>query len=158
MVLGGIRRIREKRDEIRDKRDAAAFGALSDFGHGLDDRRRAIRSAVLFGGVNAMLWIIAFLFPSTLYDYFLMIAAVSNKLTALVLGMPFGAGMFLAYSLLRLGYRRVEDQSFEGAPMASFEFNRRSAQRWTVWVLAATGGAVNATLIALAVFLLAGGI
>jgi hypothetical protein len=69
----------------------------------------------------------------------------------LVLGIPFGFGLYLTYCIFRLRLPDIEDNTrLDSEVMASFAYQKESTKRWFVWLFSVLGGVVNVLLLILA--------
>jgi hypothetical protein len=82
------------------------------------------------------------------FETFVNVFAASNKVGMLLLGVPFGLGLYVAYSLCRLKFPDIEtNKSLAGDVMGSFNYQASSAKRWYVWLFAILCGVLNAGLL-----------
>ncbi len=99
---------------------------------------------------NAVVWLFVFLMPNFVFDISSRILDAGNKLAAILLGIPFGFGLFTAYCLARLKFSDIEDnKNLESEMMASFNYQAHSTKRWFVWLFSILVGVGNVALLAL---------
>lgn len=99
---------------------------------------------------NSIIWLCVILFSEWISDIFLRIADVNEKLSAIILGIPFGLGMFFVYSLFRLKFPDLEDRNAESDVMGSYNYSNHSTKRWHIWLVSIGGGVINVLLLVLA--------
>lgn len=115
----------------------------------LADRKTLHRSILVFGIFNLILWLSVLIFPAAVRSAFDTVYNVNSKIAIVVLGIPFGLGLYFTYSLFRLKFADIEDQNIESAPMGSFNYHSHSQKRWLVWVFSVLGGVLNLLLLIL---------
>lgn len=131
-------------DEDGDERTAA------NLNHALQrmaDRTVLKRFFFVCLGLNVLIWISVLLFPRDVHGAFRSVHDASNKLSSTVLGLIFGIGMFLAYTIFRLRFPDIEEQDFNADVMATFAYQSRSTRRWRVWLVSTAFGVVNLILL-----------
>jgi len=79
----------------------------------------------------------------------------SNKIGMLILGIPFGTGLWTVYCLLRLKFPDIEEQRFGSEVLSTFSYQAHSNKRWLVWLGSITGGVLNLLVLSFLDLLLA---
>ncbi len=93
---------------------------------------------------NISVWLFATIFANFANERFMSVFNVSNKVGAMILGVPFGFAMWITYSLCRLKMPNLEDnKALNSEMMSSFTYQRDSTRRWTVWLFAIIVGVLN---------------
>ena len=82
----------------------------------------------------------------------------SPKGLMLFIGLIFGTGLWLTYSLFRMKFPDIEDVAVDEGPIAtSFSTQRRSERKFRIWVVSAAAGVVNVIVLYLILHLRAYG-
>lgn len=109
-------------------------------------RQNIFRLLTFSAMVNLLIWVVAILFADRVYT--VMSYVVPDKIAAIVLGIPFAAGMFMAYCLFRLKMPTIEDNKhLDSDMMASFAYQSDSTKRWLVWIVSVVAGVVNVAIL-----------
>src|SRR5688500_6633455 len=111
------------------------------------DRASLIRYVFVLSAINLLIWMSVLVFSGSVREGFGQVWQASDKIAKVVLGVVFGIGMWLTYSLLRLKFPDIEEQRLDSEVMGSFAYQADSTKRWMVWVLSAVGGILNAGLL-----------
>lgn len=126
-----------------------AAGRMVDIVDSLSDRRTLLRFLAICLAMNLIIWIIAIVFADGVYAA--MSRIFPDKIGMLILGIPWGAGMYATYCILRLRSPTIEDSKhLDSDLMASFAYQSASTKRWFVWLFAVIGGMVNVLLLVIA--------
>ena len=149
-----LRYVREKLENDDDREIADNLNKVVE---GLSDRKTLYRFVIVLGVLNLVLWLAVLIFPSYVRNAWQSVYNVSGKIAMAALGIPFGLGLYLTYSLFRLKFADIEDQNIESAPMGSFNYHSHSQKRWMVWVFSVLGGVLNLLLLIAADLGLSGG-
>lgn len=113
----------------------------------LANRRTLFYFLIFCGVANAILWLCVILFADWVTEIFLRVSDVNEKISAMVLGIPFGLGTFFVYSLFRLKFPDIEDQNTESDVMGSYNYQNHSTKRWHIWLVSIIGGVLNVLLL-----------
>lgn len=116
----------------------------------LADRRTLFFFLIFCGVSNAIIWLCVILFGEWIMEVFLRVADVNEKLSAIILGIPFGLGTFFVYSLFRLKFPDIEDQNAEFDVMGSYNYQNHSTKRRHIWLVSIVGGVFNVLLLVFA--------
>lgn len=135
-------------DEESDDRVAEM---LSDGVEAMSDRRTLFLFISILGGINLLIWASVLIVPADVRDAFERVSNVNQKISAIVLALIFGLGMWLSYALFRLKFPDIEEQRLDADVMGSFAYQSDSTKRFRVWLFSAVGGIVNVGLMILAV-------
>ena len=112
----------------------------------LSDRRALMRFLRLCLWINLIVWVVAIVFAAPVYR--VMSAVLTSKLGVIVLAVPFGFGMFLAYCLFRLKFPAIEDnRMLQSELMGSLSYERESSRHRLVWLFSVAGGVLNVLLL-----------
>ena len=115
-----------KKSEREDEKIAENYSQIVE---DLGDRRLLFRFLWICIIGNVILWLTVILIPNLVYEVSSRIFDTSNKLAALLLGIPFGLGLFTAYCLARLKFSDIEDnKNLDSEMMASFNYEAHSTQ------------------------------
>jgi hypothetical protein len=113
----------------------------------LDDRRTLVKFLTIGIAANILLWLLVVLVPQ-IAEWFVTIFSLNNKLGMLLLGVPFGIGLYVTYAACRIKFPDIENnKNLEGDVMASFNYQAHSTKRWFVWLFATLCGVLNAGLL-----------
>lgn len=101
---------------------------------------------------NIIMWLSVLIFPQFILEIVLLVFEFSNKFMMLLLGIPFGIGLWLAYGICLWIFPDVEDEKeLDSDVMASYGYQENSRRRWIVWLISSAFGFINlAMLIAVA--------
>jgi len=133
-------------DDDTDKRERLANTVNNLLGD-VSVRRKLLRLLYLCIGINVLIWVSALLFPADLRDAFDRVHAVSDRLSKIVLVVPFVLGMSISYFAFRLRFPDIEEQNLEADVMASYAYHSHSQKRWLVWLFSVIGGVANLLLL-----------
>ena len=112
----------------------------------LADRRFLNRFLLLCVSLNVVCWLVTILFADWVFEA--MSRILPDKIGALLLGVPFGLGMYITYMLIRIKTPDIEDnRQLDSEMMASFSYQAHSTKRWFVWMFAVIGGVLNVLLL-----------
>lgn len=139
-----------------DKEDDKLAENINRFVDDLNDRQTLKRFLYIFAAANLLIWLCVLVFPHAVREGFETVSGVSDKIAKITLAVPFGIGFYLTYALFRLKFPDIEEQNLESIPMASFNYNAKSAKRWRVWLLSAVGGVLNVLVLILTDIFLSG--
>ena len=143
-----------KKSEKEDEKIAENFSRIVE---DLGNRQLLFRFLWICIIGNVILWLTVFLIPNVVYEVSGRIFDTGNKLAALLLGIPFGFGLFTAYSLARLKFSDIEDnKNLDSEMMASFNYQAHSTKRWFVWLFSILVGVGNVALLVLTTLFLNG--
>jgi hypothetical protein len=132
-----------------EREDMRAASDLIEMVEALSDRRALFRFLAICAIGNLLIWIVSVVFASRVYDA--MSYVVPDKIGVIVLGIPFGLGMYLTYCIFRLKVPTIEDNKhLHSEMMASFAYQSESTKRWFVWLFSVLGGLVNVLLLIIA--------
>ena len=136
----------KKRERENEKLAANHSQIIED----LADRRLLLRFLWICLAGNIIIWLCVFLIPNPVYKFSSLIFGLSDKIGWLLLGIPFGFGLFSAYCLARLKFSDIEDnKNLESGMMASFNYQSHSTKRWFVWLFSILIGVINVALLVL---------
>ena len=111
-------------------------------------RKKLLRLLYCVGTLNLIIWAVCLIFPTEIKDALGRVHDLNNKLSMIVLGLPFSLGMTATYSLFRLKYPDIEEQDLDSDMMGSYNYQSHSQRRWLVWLFSTIGGVVNLILLA----------
>ena len=117
----------------------------------MSDRLTLLIFISILGGINLLIWASVLIVPADVRDGFERVSHVNQKISAIVLALVFGLGMWLSYALFRLKFPDIEEQKLDADVMGSFAYQSDSTKRYRVWLFSAVGGIVNVGLMFLAV-------
>jgi len=138
-------------DEEADDQLADNLNKIVD---GMAEKRNLIRFLLFCGFANLIIWLCVIIFPAVISDSFVLVNDVSDKIGKATLAVPFGLGLFLAYSLFRLKFPDIEEQKLDSDLMASYRYQAHSLKRWWIWFFSVLAGILNVLLLmTLAIFL-----
>jgi hypothetical protein len=146
-----------KYDRMERDDDSKIAAGMNRVIEELSDRRTIYRVLIFLGICNVLLWIAVVIFPSNIRNLFETVIGASDKIGMALLGIPFGLGLYLTYSVFRLKFPDVEEQNIESAPMGSYGYHAHSNRRWMVWVFSVVGGILNVLFLILVDIGLSGG-
>lgn len=109
----------------------------------LSDQKTLKKFLYILGGVNILIWVSAILFPLDVFRAFGKVMDVSDRIGMIVLGLLFGLGIWITYSLLRLRFPDIEDQKLDTEVFGSYARQTHANKRWFVWLFSVIGGVVN---------------
>ncbi len=122
------------------------------------DRTYLKRSLALFFLLNVLLW--AGVVLIALYQSWILIRLFSRdqgKGGLILMGIPFGLGLYITYLFLRMLIPDVEDVDIDSDFMSGYNYSRNSQRRWYVWLGAVLGGVANAlSIVLVGIYLLRG--
>lgn len=101
-----------------------------------------------------MIWAASLFLPVDVRDAFDRVHEVSDKLSKIVLAVPFALGMAITYSAFRLKFPDIEEQNLNADVMGSYAYQTHSQKRWLVWLFSTVGGVINLLLIIVATIFL----
>lgn len=82
--------------------------------------------------------------PNTAIEMLSRLNDWSPKGLTLVIGVIFGTGLWLTYSLFRMKIADLEEVAVDEGPIAtSFSSQRRSERRFRIWIVSTTAGVLN---------------
>lgn len=120
---------------------------VSNFVDELDNPKELYSYLRWFLVLNIVIWLLVSIFPNYFY-YFFERFFDSNKFFAVLLGIPFGAGLFLAYLILRILVPDVEEnKTLESDVMGSLGYQSAANKRYYVWLGAILAGIFNLILM-----------
>ncbi len=131
-------------DEEADDRLAGNLNKVVDE---MADRRSLIRFLLFCSFANLVIWLCVIIFPAAVRDSFVLVNGVSDKIGKATLAVPFGLGLFFAYSLFRLKFPDVEEQKPDSDLMASYHYQAHSLKRWWIWLFSVLAGILNVLLL-----------
>lgn len=151
--------VREGVDAYEDYsrgKDDAVFVHVSQGLEALSSPATLLKWIYILAACNTVLLLGVLFFPVKIYIFFRDSFAASDKMTMVLLGVPFGVGMWLVYSLLRLKYPDIEEQNLDNEVLATFAYQAHSNKRWFVWLGSIIGGIMNVLILTILDLLLAG--
>ncbi len=141
----------ERDDEIIAER-------MNRFVADVADRTYLKRSLAVFLVLNVLLW--AGVVLIAIYQSWILIRLFSRdqgKGMVILLGIPFGLGLYITYLFLRMLIPDVEDVDIDSDFMSGYNYSRNSQRRWYVWIGAVVGGVVNVlSIVLVGIYLLRG--
>ena len=136
-----------KKSEKENEKIAASYSQIVE---DLGNRRFLFRFLWICLAGNIVIWLCVLLLPNLVYKVFSSIFDSSDKIAVILLGFPFGFGLFSAYCLARLKFSDIEDnKNLESEMMASFNYQSHSTKRWFVWLFSILIGIINVALLVL---------
>lgn len=136
----------EKRERENEKIAAGYSRIVEDLGN----RRLLFRFLWICLSGNILVWLCVFFIPNLVYKFSSLVFGLSDKIGWILLGFPFGFGLFSAYCLARLKFSDIEDnKNLESEMMASFNYQSHSTKRWFVWLFSILIGIINVALLVL---------
>lgn len=155
--MKNVRYIAEKLEQRRDETDSRIDEGFSKGIELLSDRSNIYRALIVLGICNLILWLSVLIFPSFVGSVWANVGRVSDKVAVALLGIPFGLGLYLTYSIFRLKFDDVEHQNVESTPLGSFNYQSQSQKRYLIWLFSVLGGVLNTVLMVLTDIFLTGG-
>lgn len=136
-----------EKQQIKDEETAAKHTELVEL---LGNRATLVRFLWLCLGLNTIIWIAIFIVPQEIFSIFASVIEVNDKLAAIVLGIPFGLGVYSAYCVMRLKFPDVEEnKNLQAEVLATFAYQTSSSKRYFIWIAAIVAGILNAFLMVL---------
>lgn len=130
-----------------EKEEETLANNLSQAVDNMADRQFLFRFLLFCGSVNLIVWFCVVAFPETVRDSFILVNEVSDKISKATLAVPFGLGLFFAYSLFRLKFPDIEEQNLANDLMASYHYQSQSLKRWWIWLFSVIAGVLNVLLL-----------
>lgn len=131
---------------------------MNRFVEDVADRSYLKRSLAVFLLLNVLMWVGVVLIA--MFQSWILIRIFSRdqgKGVAILLGIPFGLGLYTSYLILRMLIPDVEDVEIDSEFMSGYNYSRNSQRRWYVWLGAVLGGVVNVlTIVLVGIYLLHG--
>lgn len=127
-----------------EKRDEKTAERVVDFSEALSDTALLYRTITVLLAVNLAIWIVAIFVP----DYFLLLIGLlerlGDKARFIPFSVPFGTGLWLAYSLARLRSPDLEDRKLlDSELMGTIAYNSEANRRYITWLVAIVAGVFN---------------
>jgi hypothetical protein len=148
----------EKWADRRERRDEELADIVLRNMEALSDRRNLKIYISVLAGINAVIWLCVIAFPSDVEDAWQKVDELDQKITAVMIAIIFGVGFWLTYTLFRLGFPDIEDQTLDRTFLSSFDHSQRSLKRFRVWVASAAGGVLNVLALTVVEILMARGL
>ncbi len=115
-------------------------------------RQKLLRFLYICIGLNLLIWISIVLFPVDVYYAFSRVHEMNDKMSKVVLAIPFTLEMAITYLIFRFKFPDIEEQNLGSEVMGSYAYQADSQKRWLVWLFSTVGGVLNLLLVILATF------
>ena len=137
----------------QEKQDEETAQTLIDFAEELNSPFVAYRLLWRFLLINIIIWLLVLLFPNFFVRLFEILG--NGKLSMVLLGVPFGFGLYLAYIIFRIKIPDVEEnKTLNSDLMGSLDYQTASNKRYFVWTLSILAGVLNIVFITIICFIL----
>ena len=140
-LLGwGLDRVEGRAEQNEDRNWEYASRGLA----ALDNRSTFYRFFLILLGLEAAYLGFVILAPDTVLDMLSRLNDWSPKGLMLLIGVIFGTGLWLTYSLFRMKIADLEEVAVDEGPIAtSFFSQRRSERRFRIWIVSTAAGVLN---------------
>jgi len=145
--------LRERLDAYENKslkKEERYWDWVSRGMNAMDDRPTLKLFFYVLLGLEFTYWLLVLIFPGHVLSVFDFISEWSDKGIAILIGMVFGTGLWLAYILFRFRIPDLEDHDRDEGPVISSYTQNLSRERlFRVWIVAVIAGFLNVLLLML---------